>query len=366
MKKKTCILIKLSLMMGVLLIFTISCKKGDGSNTPPAVINQEPYLETSVVSEITTVSAVGGGIYHGDLDVNGVVEKGLCWITNVSPQIGNGVTGAGSLSNDGFVFHLTELIPDTKYYVRAYLKHPYSLPIYGNEVSFTTSKVLPITFNPLVKYGNMTDLDGNIYKTVIIGAQTWMAENLRTTKCKDGTPIPYVADANAWYNLYTPGYCWFNNLIIYKTSRGALYNWYTIDTGKLCPVGWHIPAVAEWKILIDYLGGEIVAQGKLKETGTSHWLSPNTNATNESGFTALPGAIRYYDGSYDYWYYIIDRGSWWSAGPGGGGGRYDSKGRAHDEMAGGLFLTNDNYNSGCSQGFTITRENGASVRCIKD
>jgi uncharacterized protein (TIGR02145 family) len=120
-----------------------------------------------------------------------------------------------------------------------------------------------------------------------------MATNLKTTKYNDGTTIPLVTDGAAWVALSTPGYCWYNNdAATYKATYGALYNWYTVNTGKLCPTGWHVPTNAEWTTLTTYLGGESVAGGKLKESGTAHWDSPNTGATNETGFSALPGGLR--------------------------------------------------------------------------
>ncbi len=138
----------------------------------------------------------------------------------------------------------------------------------------------------------VSDADGNTYKVIKIGEQVWMAENLRTTRYNDGTQIPYVTDAAAWINLTTPAYCWSNNDLGNKPVYGSLYNWYTVKTGKLCPSGWHVPTDAEWTIMENHLGGYTIAGGKLKEAGTEHWLAPNTDATNESGFTALPGGWR--------------------------------------------------------------------------
>ncbi len=136
------------------------------------------------------------------------------------------------------------------------------------------------------------DIDGNVYKTVTIGTQVWMAEDLKTTKYNDGTPIPYVADDTEWKNLRSDAYCWYNNDESNKTTYGALYNWYTTNTGKLCPVGWHVSTNSDWEKLIDYGGGWEIAGGKLKEAGTTHWDAPNIGATNEFGFTALPGGGR--------------------------------------------------------------------------
>jgi len=136
---------------------------------------------------------------------------------------------------------------------------------------------------------NVTDKDGNVYTTVTIGTQVWMVENLKTTKYSDGTSIPLVTDYTAWINLSTPGYCWFNNDAgTYKNTYGALYNWYTINTGNLAPTGWHVPNLADWSTLITFLGGDQVAGGKIK-TGTG-WNSGS--GSNSSGFTAYPAGSR--------------------------------------------------------------------------
>ena len=152
------------------------------------------------------------------------------------------------------------------------------------------------------------DGDGNNYPIVTIGTQTWMTENLKTTKYNDGTDIPLVIVDTAWNSLSTPAYCWYNNDFINKVNYGALYNWYTVSTSKLCPKGWHVLSDAEWTVLTTYLGDN--AGGKLKEAGFTHWSSPNTVATNESGFTALPGGFRWSSG---YFYFVGYNGLWWSS-----------------------------------------------------
>jgi uncharacterized protein (TIGR02145 family) len=135
--------------------------------------------------------------------------------------------------------------------------------------------------------------DNEQYKTVKIGNQIWMAENLRSTKFNDGTAIPFIEDKKTWRKLTVPAYCVYDNdMDKHKMIYGNLYNWYVVNMGKLCPAGWHVPTHDEWTALSVYLGGESVAGGKLKETGTIHWKSSNDGATNESGFTALPGGIR--------------------------------------------------------------------------
>jgi len=194
----------------------------------------------------------------------------------------------------------------------------------------------------------VTDFEGNNYKTTKIGDQVWMAENLKTTKYNDGTSIPLVTDPTTWSNLTTPGYCWYNNDQAYKATYGALYNWFTVNTGKLCSTNWHVPSDTEWTTLTDYLGGANVAGGKLKEVDTTHWNSPNTGTTNESGFTALPGGHCLYDGTFGN---IGNTGNWWSS----------TEFNATNALYRYLFYSNaDLYQS------FLNEKSGFSVRCVKN
>jgi uncharacterized protein (TIGR02145 family) len=168
-----------------------------------------------------------------------------------------------------------------------------------------------------VQAQTVTDIDGNVYNTVTIGTQVWMAENLRTTKFNDGTVIPLVTDVAAWVALTTPGYCWYNNdPIPSNITYGLLYNFYvqyaSYQTKNVCPTGYHLPEMSEWSTMENYLGTSN-AGGKLKEAGTVHWQSPNTGATNETGFTALPGGYRTYNGSFTQ---LNKAGYWWASSEG--------------------------------------------------
>ena len=199
-----------------------------------------------------------------------------------------------------------------------------------------------------ITYGSITDIDGNTYKTVTIGTQTWMAENLKVTKYNDGIAIPNVTDNTEWKELTTGALCDYANTPSNSETYGKLYNWHAVNTGKLCPTGWHVPSDAEWTELTDYLGGESVAGGKLKETGTTHWASPNTGATNETGFTALPGGYRNYLGTFGA---IGYRGYWWSA-------TEDSASRAWPRY---VFNNTSNVISGSN-----SKVVGYCVRCVRD
>jgi uncharacterized protein (TIGR02145 family) len=180
---------------------------------------------------------------------------------------------------------MNNLSPATTYYVRAYASNG-SWTVYGEEFSFRTK---------------LSDADGNLYNTVLIGSQLWMTENLRTTKLNDNTAIPEIQDNAQWVSLTTPEYCWYDNNINFKSTYGALYNWYTVNTGKLCPNGWRVPTDTDFSVLETTLGmaasqaevwGFRGTDHGLKMKNTSGW-DENGNGTNSSGFTALPGGYRY-------------------------------------------------------------------------
>jgi uncharacterized protein (TIGR02145 family) len=195
----------------------------------------------------------------------------------------------------------------------------------------------------------VSDIDGNVYNTVTIGAQVWMKENLKVTHYRNGESIPNVTDGTAWKNLFNGALCYYNNDSAANASDyGVLYNWYAVnDSMNICPFSWHVPTDAEWTTLTGYLGGQSIAGGKLKETGTTHWQSPNTGATNETGFTALPGGFR---DNIGFNFYRYD-GLWWSF------TERDSI-RAFYNI---IFFDFSNLMGGYS-----SKTCGYSVRCIRD
>lgn len=157
----------------------------------------------------------------------------------------------------------------------------------------------------------VTDIDGNVYRTVTIGNQVWMAENLLVTHYRNGDPIDYIASNVQWSNTSAGAYCNYNNDTTHAKTYGRLYNWYAVnDPRNIAPEGWRIPTQEDWQMLVNYLGGDTIAGGKLKAINTG-WLHPNNGATNESGFTALPGGYRYTpNGTF---YTLGSNGYWWSA-----------------------------------------------------
>lgn len=199
----------------------------------------------------------------------------------------------------------------------------------------------------------ISDINGNIYETILIGDQLWMAENLKVTHYNDGDVIPTGYSGSEWTSLTEGAYAIYDNSSSNVEIYGNLYNWYAgVDIRGLCPEGWHVPSDDEWIILTDFLGGESVAGGKMKETGFEHWDSPNTGATNESGFTALPGGTR---GGH-----VLDGGSYirktsfayfWST-----QGVVSNSGVLFE-----LGYNNSSFTSG-----SLRKKSGCSVRCVKN
>ena len=257
-----------------------------------------PVLTTTAVTDILQTTVNSGGNITSDGGAT-VTARGVCWSTGQTPTISDNKTTNG-VGAGNFVSNISGLTANTNYYVRAYATNGNGTG-YGAAMFFTTQQD--------ISFSSFTDpRDGNVYKTVTIGNQVWMAENLKY--------LPWVAEpgqsssTSSYYYVY--GYTGTSVPAAKATSNystyGVLYNWNAACTS--CPWGWHLPSDAEWTHLTDYLGGQSVAGGKLKETGTSHWNSPNIGATNETGFTALPGGFRNYYGDFNY---IGDYGYWWSA-----------------------------------------------------
>ncbi len=257
----------------------------------------------------------------------------------------------GTTGKDVTIYSDKALTAGTTYTYRVYsYNNTGASPTYSNEVSIAT--ILTVT-----------DASGNTYPTVTIGTQVWMSENLRTTKYRDGSNIPVVTDntqwANNWNNgnpLSQPMMCWYNNdQATYTANKfGALYNWYAINPAtngnkNVCPTGWHVPTDAEWTTLTTFLGGESVAGGKMKSLGTQYWLGPNTNATNSSGWSGLPGGNRNDGGTFSD---IGNYGDWWSS----------TENNTYFAWSRYLYY----YNGVVDRYDFANKTGGFSVRCVRD
>jgi uncharacterized protein (TIGR02145 family) len=308
-----------------------------------------PVLTTTLVSNITATTAISGGTITEDWGFP-VTEKGVCWSTSQNPTVTD-YTATNGADAGAFSSNITGFNPNTTYYVRAYATNSIGTG-YGNQVNFK--------YNP--SSGTFTDIreGGHVYKFVTIGSQLWMAENL--AYLPSVSPPSSGSTTSPYYYVY--GYEGTSLISAKATSNystyGVLYNWSAAMDGAsssssnpsgvqgVCPSGWHLPSDAEWTELTDFLDGEGVAGGKLKEAGYDHWYSPNTDATDEKGFTALPGGYRDLGGSFIN---IGYDGSWWS------GTEYDAT------IAWYRFMS---YDIAGVDRYNYYREVGFSVRCVRD
>jgi uncharacterized protein (TIGR02145 family) len=319
-------------IFGLLLVLNLNCKKDDNdsdnnnNNTPtlPVVTTTDPtVLSQTSVQCGGTVNSDGGAV---------VSARGVCWSINPTPTISDSITNDGS-GTGSFTSTISGLIVFTTYYVRAYATNSVGTA-YGNTVTCATT-------------ATVTDYDGNVYQTVKIGTQVWMKENLQVTHYQNGAAISYCIDGVAWNNYTTGAYTNYNFDFTYAATYGRLYNYYAvIDPRNICPVGWHMPSDAEWTTLENFLGGSSMAGGKLKESGTAHWLDPNTGASNSSCFTALPGSKC--TGSFGV---IGEEGYFWTA------TQFDTDEAYFRCLTKNSAAINRNYSN---------KTVGCSVRCIKN
>lgn len=284
-----------------------------------------PELGSTEIKYISHNSATITGNIILDNDIS---ERGVCWGTESGPTIEQNKVKANE-KEDIFTSEMEDLDAETTYYVRSYATNDDGTA-YGSEITVTTTSP-------------MEDNDGNSYKTVVIGNQTWMAANLRTTRYNDGENIPNVTDDDAWSDLEAPAYSWWNN-DPGNADRGGYYNYYAVNTGKLCPTGWKLPTENDWDILIDFLSEEVGEKLKHTPTGTF-------GNANETGFTSYMRGYR-----------------------GGGNGAYGRGGNwAIYWMDGDYDLTQEwpdvlqlmSTSKGVEKDF-FSPQTGASVRCIKE
>ena len=351
--------------------------EADGTPNPLAYISSVTYgrvyklLYTTTDKSFDLAAAVNyaynGAINDVNVGVSAAYQQRLSSLNVQVWQVGgdassgletafiNNPTDISSVKNfivEGARFSKDNVGAPISYTIRS-LKENYLLSI-NNTLEYDSREYIAIA-DPTDE-NTVTDIDGNVYYTVTLGTQTWMAENLKTTRYNDGEGIPLVTDAQAWGLLTTPGFCWYDNKPSeYKTPYGALYNFFTVKTGKLCPAGWHVPDISEWRILAIGLAGEEYAGGHLKEAGTAHWQAPNTGATNSSGFTALPGGGRGWNSAQGKWIFS-EMGTvcyFYSSTPRNAGANF-------------VGLSYSDAKAFMSGGNGTGSESGLSVRCVKD
>ena len=347
MKKK--IQINPSIIFAAVLLTLVlsNCDKTpDNTDDQPA----RPTASTDTVSSVSeTWATISGWVKAGNLLTKIYFEYdtdvSISGFRNEIPANPDTLTGNSSIRR---TVYLADLMPNTTYYYR--IKAVNSLgETLGLMREFTTLDVdtSSITFNLDLTYEEISDIEGNVYKTIQIGDQIWMAQNLAVAQYNDGEEIPLVTATTEWYELESGAYSWYGGT---ETRYGALYNWYAVSSDKLCPAGWRVPTDDDWTILTDYLDGVEVAGGKLKEAGSVHWTVPNVGASNSSGFTALPGGYRSSGGGYNNSKRL---GYWWTS---SSNPLFPDDGNARSL----------NYSYAEIDKVILNKRIGASVRCIKE
>ncbi len=334
-----------------------SCKKADEVIQPDDL----PVVITSAVSNVQRTQAQCGGRLIS-VGSSRVTDFGICWNTAGSPSLDDNFTSDGWILQQ-YSTDLRSLTPNTEYYVRAYATNSTGTG-YGNERKFTTRPIgTGSVFNAGLTYGTVTDIEGNVYKTIEIGSQTWMAENLRTTRFTDNTEIDLVTDDSIWGSTAYPGYCWYeNNEELFGNIYGAYYNWMAVYTSRLCPAGWHVPSDAEWKTLEMNLGMTqeqadaenqrgTTEGAQLKESGTNNWFPGGIAGTNQSGFTALPGGSRSI--FYGIFYNEGQNGLFWTS-------------TGYYPIGGVAYCRSLSYASSAIFRYLQNLKFGLNVRCIRD
>lgn len=314
----------------MMICITQSCKKSS--------FEDFPILELRLVTKVTQYSAESMSIINSN-GGSEIFQCGICWSTDSIPNFRNNMV-YDSITGNYFTCYMSELDANTTYYVRAFATNRVGTG-FSNVVSF---KTVGSTVN---------DIDGNHYSLITIGNQVWMKENLKTTHYRNGDPVLYFK-MNEYRNMHDikdGAYFYNNDSIKNYEIYGNLYNGFAaVDSRKICPKGWHIPTMNDFNILVNTLGGYNQACIKMQETGKEHWRVSNLHATNESGFTALPGG--YYPNAKSGYSMIGYGGFWWIA-------TESSDGNS-------LFSFSLGWPNNELRGGTFSRYYGLSIRCVKD
>lgn len=351
MKIRTDIIFTLQLFFAVL---ASSCLKfADKDCTEPA---------PDAITEKASFLTYDGGVLNGMFSAHGqstmvYVEYGLTDSYGHTIEIFR--YPVAEVSFRPVSVRVSGLLPATTYHFRLSAKGE-CRDAFGDDVTFTTLKNYDtgIQFNPDLSYGSVRDIDDNIYNTISIGSQVWMAENLRTERLNDGTGIINEVNNQMWTTRIDPAYSRYDNTVHIRFSTGNLYNWYAVNSGKLCPTGWHVPSEAEWNTLVTYLGGESKAGVKLKQGGITLWLA--SGATNESGFTAVPAGMRIgsIGGTGGLFLDLGVKGYWWTS------TQSSSSTAKYRGIDGKNVISGTPSNPGK---YELNNKNfGFSVRCVKD
>ena len=301
---------------------------------------QAPTVTTFTVTNISATTATCGGNVTTDGGTT-VTARGVCWSSSTTnPTLSDSYKAYGNGSGS-FSLTISGLAANTTYYVKAYATYSEGT-VYGTTKSFTTSS--------FTCGSSTTDYDGNSYNTVQIGPQCWMTENLKTAHLNNGVSIPLVQDSISWRNTSSAAYCYYN-----LSSYGCLYNYYAVDGNQLCPSGWHVPSYDEVHTTLYNALEQTSVGGKMKVTGTTYWLSPNTSATNSSGFSARGGGCR---PNTDAFYGVKEYAVFWTNTS--YNSNYVKTYSLSYSSAGLLRYGYEDYD------YSMAKRNGCSVRCLLD
>ena len=336
------------LIIGLVLLTLANCKKTE--EVSPVIIT------TAEITDVTPLTARSGGEITSDGGYQ-VIARGVCWSTKKKPTTKDNYTSNGS-GTGSYESELTGLSIGPTYYIRAYATTEKGTA-YGNEITYANLTGI---------VGSVDDIDGNTYKTIGIGSQVWMGENLRVTRYRSGYNLSQPGNNNYLWTAITTGvFAWFDNDDSWKNVYGALYDWIAVsDTAGICPEGWHVPGEEEWEQLLIYIGGEKNTAGMLLkscrqidsplggECNTSEhprWDSNNTHhGTDEYSFDALPGGFRLYDGFFPT--FLGSNSQWWTSTESSTENHSIARGLSYQSSA----LFSDKYD----------KKFGFSVRCVKD